>query len=267
VRRSPTALAIGVAGLLLLVAAALTGSPSALGAAVLLACLLMAVAADPPTGGRTPRQRTVARLAAAAAAVALGAIVVIGALAEGFATAASWPWVAAAGGLAAGVLLVPLVWLGRRPGTDPATASDRTTLARGAGVGAALAAGALLSAYVLPAADAAVAIAFGLIAALEGVALGRPGGAGVRRLARPQEADAIEAVVAQGPGEVLGHRRVVVRTTGGAEYLSFEVLVRPPVPVQRREAIRATLEDGCRTALPHLVPTVSLRVEAPADDA
>ena len=90
--------------------------------------------------------------------------------------------------------------------------------------------------------------------------MGRPGGAGIRRLPTPAEADAVEAAVATGPPEVVGHRRVVVRQSGGAEYLSVEVLLRTPAPAERMAEIRHRLERSIRGALPELVVSVRIRV-------
>ena len=102
---------------------------------------------------------------------------------------------------------------------------------------------ALIAAFVLPALDAVVAICFGLITILEGVALARPGGAGIRRTPSAAETDLIAAVMSQAPPDVVGHRRVVVRSTGGAEYLSFDVLLKERITLAREQAIRALLEQ------------------------
>jgi hypothetical protein len=70
----------------------------------------------------------------------------------------------------------------------------------------------------------------------------------------------IDAAVATGPSEVIGHRRVVIRTTGGAEYLSLEVLVRQRPSEARTQELRAQLEQSIKGALPELVVSVRVRV-------
>lgn len=252
--------AYGLAGALLLGAAAATGSATALGACALLAVLLLALVADPPIGGGDPRLRTATRIVAAAAALALAAAAAIAGVAQGVDLEPRWQWIALAGGVAALILLAPLALLRRVELEAPVRRSERTALARGAAVGATLGGAMLLAGEVLPAAATAATLGFALIAALEGVALARPGGAGLRRLATPAEADAVDAAVATGPPEVIGHRRVVVRSTGGAEYLSLDVLVRRLPDPQRVAEIRGQLERSIKGALPELV--VSVRVRA-----
>ncbi len=248
--------AFAAAGLVLLAAALIAGSGSALAAAALLAVLLLALVADPPAPARDPRRRASGRLAAAAVALALAVVGVVASLAEGFGLNPDWPLVAGAGGVGAGLLAIAALGL-RRAGLErPVLGSERTALLRAAAICLALAAGALTAAYVLPAVDAVVGIAFGLLAALEGVALARPGGAGLRRVPTPQETGAVEAAIIHGPPEVAGHRRLVVRSTGGAQYLSVEVLLRRPVAPGRAEAIREHLQHAVKQALPELVVDV-----------
>jgi hypothetical protein len=252
--------AFGLAGLLLLATALATGSAAALAATVLLATLLLAQVADPPVGSRSPRGRAVARIGAASVALVLATVAMITALAAGFELVPRWQWAAAAGGLAALILLAPLALLGRTGLEQPVTRSERTLLTRAAAIGALLGGGMLVAGYVLPAFAAALAVGFALIAALEGVALARPGGAGLRRLASERETAAVDAAVATGPSEVIGHRRVVIRTTGGAEYLSLEVLVRQRPSEARTQELRAQLEQSIKGALPELVVSVRVRV-------
>jgi divalent metal cation (Fe/Co/Zn/Cd) transporter len=212
--------------------------------------------ADPPAPARDPRRRAAARLAAAVLALALAVVGVVAALAAGFSLNADWPVVAGAGALGAGILAVAALGL-RRAGLErPVHGSERTALLRAAAICLALAAAALTAAYVLPAVDAVVGIGFGLLAALEGVALARPGGAGLRRVPTPQETGAVEAAIIHGPPEVAGHRRLVVRSTGGAQYLSVEVLLRRPVAPGRAQAIRDHLQHAIKQALPELVVDV-----------
>ncbi|MEY4226687.1 MAG: hypothetical protein RL190_1444, partial [Actinomycetota bacterium] len=104
--------------------------------------------------------------------------------------------------------------------------------------------------------DAVVGVAVGLLAALEGVALARPGGAGLRRVPTPDETRAVEDAIIHGPPEVAGHRRLIVRSTGGAQYLSVEVLLRRAVQPGRAQAIRAQLEHQIKAILPDLVVDV-----------
>ena len=252
--------AYALAGALLLATSLATGSATALAACALLAVLLVARVADPPVTGSDPRLRVPARVAAAAAALALAVVAAIAAVAQGLDLEPRWPLVAAAGGAAALLLLAPLPILHRASLEAPVVRSERTSLTRGAAVGAVLGGAMLLAGEVLPAAAAIAGLGFALIAALEGVALARPGGAGLRRLATPVEADAVDAAVATGPPEVIGHRRVVVRATGGAEYLSLDVLVRRAPTPDRAAEIRAQLERSIKGALPDLVVAVRVRV-------
>lgn len=257
-RRAGGALAAAylVAGALLAAAAALFGSGSALAAAALLAALLLALVADPPAPTRDPRRRAAGRLGAAILALLLGTAGVVAALSAGFGLNPDWPLVAGAGALGALALGAATLVLGRADLDQPALASERTALLRGAAVALALALGVLIAAYVLPAVDAVVGVAFGLLAALEGVALARPGGAGLRRVPTPAESRAVEDAIIHGPPEVVGHRRLVVRTTGGAQYLSVEVLLRRAVQPGRAQAIRLQLERQIKVILPDLVVDV-----------
>ena len=249
----------GVAGALLLVTGALFDAPSAISAAGLLAALLLVAVADPPTRNRSPRARAVGRLAAGALALAMGTATVIATLNQGFAVPAHWQAIAIVSAGASALLLAPLVALRRASSLDaPVRRAERTTLLRGSAVTTALAAATLVSAFVLSAVGALVAIAFGLLVVLEGVALMRPGGAGIRRVPTDAELAAIVAVLAHGPGEALGYRRIVVRSTGAADYLSVEVLIRDDVPALRRQAIRDSLEQSIRLSLPDVVASVNL---------
>lgn len=252
--------AFGVAGLLLLLTAVIVESASCLAAAALITTLLLAAVSDPPTRSANPRRRAVGRLAAAGAALVLGTIAVVAALSSGFSLPAGWVYVASAGGLASLVLIAPLAALWRSDLEIPILRSERTTLLRGSAVALTLAIGTLIGAAVLPAVDTVVAVGFGLIAVLEGVALARPGGAGLRRVPTAAEARAVEAAVAHGPAEVIGFRRIVIRGTGGAEYLSVEALLRQKTTVERAVGIRWTLESAIKAALPNLVVSVRLRV-------
>ena len=250
------ALAFGLAGALLVAAAAAFGSGSALAAAGLLATLLLALVADPPAPARDPRRRAAGRLGAAALALLLGTAGVVASLAQGFSLNPDWPLVAGAGAVAALALGTAALVLRRGDLDQPVLASERTALLRAAAVGLALALGVLVAAYVLPAVDAVVGVAFGLLAALEGVALARPGGAGLRRVPTPAETRAVEDAIIHGPPEVAGHRRLVVRSTGGAQYLSVEVLLRRAVQPGRAQAIRVQLEHQIKAILPDLVVDV-----------
>jgi len=249
-------LAFMLAGGVLLLGAVLAESGSSLAAAALLAALLLAAIADPPVATRAPRRRAVARLVAAVAALVLGTIGVIAALSSGFGLITAWQPMTIAAGAAALVLVAPVVVLARADLDLPIRRAERATLLRGAAVCVSLATGLLIAAYVLPAVDATVGVVFGLLAVLEGVALARPGGAGLRRLATPEELRAVEGAITHGPAEVVGHRRVVVRSTGGADYLSVEVLLRPGVPAGRAQGVRDALEHAVKRALPDLVISV-----------
>ena len=252
--------AFALSGLLLLLTSVIVESASALGAAALITTLLLAAVADPPTRSRDPRRRAFGRVGAAIAALLLGTIAVIAALSDGFSLPTGWAYVALCGGVVALVLLTPLAALWRSDLEIPILRSERTTLLRGSAVGLTLAVGVLIGAYVLPAVDTFVAVAFGLLAVLEGVALARPGGAGLRRVPAPDETRAVEAAIAHGPPEVIGFRRVVIRGTGGAEYLSVEALLRQKVSAERAVGIRTALESTIKSALPNLVVSVRLRV-------
>ena len=252
--------AFALSGLLLLLTSVIVESASALGAAALITTLLLAAVADPPTRSRDPRRRAFGRVGAAIAALLLGTIAVIAALSDGFSLPTGWAYVALCGGVVALVLLTPLAALWRSDLEIPILRSERTTLLRGSAVGLTLAVGVLIGAYVLPAVDTFVAVAFGLLAVLEGVALARPGGAGLRRVPAADETRAVEAAIAHGPPEVIGFRRVVIRGTGGAEYLSVEALLRQKVSAERAVGIRTALESTIKSALPNLVVSVRLRV-------
>ncbi len=252
--------AYGLAGLLLLATSLLTGSATALAAAVLLTTLLLAQVADPPVETRDPRRRAIGRVAAAGVALVLSTVALIAALAAGFTLTEHWLLVAVAAGSASLILLLPVLTLSRVTLEVPLLRSERTTLTRGAATAAVLAGTMLVAGYVLPAVALVVAIAFALLAALEGVALARPGGAGLRRLPTASEQAAVDAAVATGPSEILGHRRIIVRSTGGAEYLSLEVLVRQRPTAERMRELRTVLEQSIRGALPDLVVSVQVRV-------
>jgi hypothetical protein len=252
--------AYGLSGLLLLALSLVTGSAGALAAAVLLVTLLLAQVADPPVGGADSRRRALGRVIAAAVALVLATVAMIAAIAAGFDLVPQWQWVAAGGGIAALIMLAPVAALSRVTLEAPILRSERTALTRGAAVGAALGAAMLIAGYVLPATAALIAVAFALIAVLEGVAMARPGGAGLRRLPTDAELAAVDAAVATGPPEVIGHRRVVVRSTGGAQYLSLEVLVRQRLAAGRSREISSALEQSIKGALPELVISVRIRV-------
>ena len=252
--------AYALAGLLLLALSLVTGSAGALAAAVLLATLLLAQVADPPIGGASPRRRALGRVVAAVIALVLATVAMIAAIAAGLDLVARWQWVAVGSGAAALILLVPVLALRRVTLEVPILRSERTALTRGAAVAAALGAAMLIAGYVLPATAALIAVVFALIAVLEGVAMARPGGAGLRRLPTDDELAAVDAAVATGPPEVIGHRRVVVRSTGGAEYLSLEVLMRQRVAAGRAQEICSALEQSIKGALPDLVISVRIRI-------
>jgi hypothetical protein len=218
--------AYGLSGLVLLALSLVTGAAGALAAAVLLATLLLAQVADPPLSGASPRRRALGRIVAAVIALTLATVAMITAIAAGLDLVPQWQWVAVGSGVCALLLLTPLLALGRVTLEVPILRSERTALTRGAAICATLGAAMLIAGYVLPATAALIAVVFALFAVLEGVAMARPGGAGLRRLPSEQELAAVDAAVATGPPEVIGHRRVVVRSAGGAEYLSLEVLIR-----------------------------------------
>ena len=254
-----------IAGALLLLTAAFIGSASCLAGTALLAALLLAAVADPPSEERSPEARVAGRNAGALAALLMGGVVIVTAFVEGFGLPPQWPVIAVVGSAAAVVLIAPLAALRRAALTTPILRSERSTLLRGSATCAALVAGVLIAAFVLPALDSVVAICFGLITILEGVALARPGGAGIRRTPSAEESDLIAAVMSQAPPDVVGHRRVVVRSTGGAEYLSFDVLLKGRITLAREQAIRALLEQMVRRALPDLVVTVRFSVGGSQD--
>ena len=257
--------AFAAAGGLLLATAAVTGAPTALGGAALLAVLLLARVADPPVDGGDPRLRAWARGGAAALAFALAAATAVAAIDAGIGLDPRWRWIAGAAAGAGALLLLPVLALPRIGLEGPVLRSERTALVRGAAICGALAAALLLAGTVLPALAAAAALCCAAAGALEAVALARPGGAGLRRVARPEEADAVAAAVATGPPEVIGHRRVVIRASGGAEHLSAEVLLRRDPDPARAAEIRSQLERAIKGALPELVVSVRLRVgELPA---
>lgn len=257
--------AYGLAGLLLLALSLVTGSAGALAAAVLLATLLLAQVADPPIGGASPRRRALGRVLAAATALLLATVAMIATISAGLDLVERWQWVAIGSGVAALILLLPVLALRKVTLEAPILRSERTALTRGAAVAAALGGAMLIAGYVLPATAALISAVLALISVLEGVAMARPGGAGLRRLPTDQELAAVEAAVATGPPEVVGHRRVIVRATGGAEYLSLEVLMRQRVAAGRAQEIRSALERSIKGALPDLVVSVRIRVgELPA---
>ena len=250
----------GLSGLLLLTLSLVTGSAAALAAAVLLATVLLAQVADPPVGGADARRRAFGRVAAAVAALVLATVAMIAAIVGGFDLVTHWQWVAVGGGIAALIMLAPVVALSRVTLEVPILRSERTALTRGAAICATLGIAILIAGYVLPATAALIAVVFALIAVLEGVAMARPGGAGLRRVATEEEIAAVDAAVATGPPEVIGHRRIVVRSTGGAEYLSLEVLMRQRVAAGRAQEICSTLEQSIKGALPALVVSVRIKV-------
>ena len=252
--------AFAAAGLLLLALSLVTGSAGALAAAILLAILLLAQVADPPLSGASPRRRALGRIVAAVTALLLATVAMIAAIAAGLDLVAQWQLVAIGSGIAALILLVPLLALSRVSLEVPLLRSERTALTRGAAICATLGAALLIAGYVLPATAALIAVVFALIAVLEGVAMARPGGAGLRRLPTDEEVAAVDAAVATGPPEVIGHRRVVVRSAGGAEYLSLEVLMRQRVAAGRAQEICSALEQSIKGALPDLVVSVRIRV-------
>lgn len=258
--RSALPAAYALAGAILLGLSLATGSAAALAAAVLLAVLLLALVADPPLADLDPRIRSLARIVAAAVALALAAIAAVAVIAQGFGLEERWQWTAAGAGAAALVLLAPALALDRSSLAAPIRRTERTALLRGAAVCAVLGGALLIAGQVIAGAAAVTGLAFAVLAALEAVAMGRPGGAGIRRLPTPAEADAVEAAVATGPPEVVGHRRVVVRQSSGAEYLSLEVLLRTPAPADRMAEIRHQLERTIRGALPEVVVSVRIRI-------
>ena len=250
----------GLSGLLLLALSLVTGSAAALAAAVLLATVLLAQVADPPVGGADPRRRAFGRVTAAVTALVLATVAMIAAIAAGFDLVPHWQWVAAGGGIAALIMLAPVAALSRVTLEVPILRSERTALTRGAAIGVTLAVALLIAGYVLPATAALIAVVLALIAVVEGVAMARPGGAGLRRLATDEEVAAVDAAVATVPPEVIGHRRIVVRSTGGAEYLSLEVLMRQRVAAGRAQEICSALEQSIKGALPALVISVRIKV-------
>jgi hypothetical protein len=252
--------AYGLSGLVLLALSLVTGAAGALAAAVLLATLLLAQVADPPLSGASPRRRALGRIVAAVIALTLATVAMITAIAAGLDLVPQWQWVAVGSGVCALLLLTPLLALGRVTLEVPILRSERTALTRGAAICATLGAAMLIAGYVLPATAALIAVVFALFAVLEGVAMARPGGAGLRRLPSEQELAAVDAAVATGPPEVIGHRRVVVRSAGGAEYLSLEVLIRQRVAAGRAQEICSLLEQSIKGALPDLVISVRIRV-------
>ncbi len=259
-------LAYGTAGGLLLLTAILTDSAISLSAVVLLTALLLAAVADPPTAGADPRRRAAGRLLAAIATLGLATISVLNSLFAGFGSNPQWRLVATTGVVAAVLLVAPLLALQRTTLELPIRRSERASYLRGGAVAICLVIAVVASAYVLPAIETTVAIVFGVLATLEGVALARPGGAGLRRSPTADETRVVESAIAIGPAGVRGYRRLIVRSTGGADYLSVDLLVDPDISPARRQAIRYYLEQSIHAGLPDLVVTVKIARDQRADD-
>lgn len=247
----PTTAIVAGSGAVLVAAALVSGSPAALAGGGLIAILLFSAAADPPGPPGNPRRRALLRIAAAAAATVVAIVGLAAAFVAGAEPATS-PTVAlaAAGGVLA-VAGVMALLRERHPAHEPADRADRTLLLRTAAIGGAVLAAVALAQSVVALADPILAGILAVITALEGVAIGRPGGAGVRRLPTPDERAVVIAAVANGPADAAGYRRIVVRQSGGVERLEVEIVMRAGTPPDRvREvgrlleaAIQATLED------------------------
>lgn len=246
-------------GALLIAAAAGGGSPVALAGGGLIAVLLLSAAADPPGSTAPPRRRAALRLIAAAAAI----VIAIAGLAAAFTTGTTLAEPVAlpllAGVLALAVAGSTALLRERTPALDPVERADRTLLLRTAAIGGAVLAAVALARWVVAPADPVIAGALALIAALEGVAIGRPGGAGTRRLPTPEERAIVNAAIANGPADAAGHRRIVIRQSGGVERLEVEVVMRAGTAPERADAVRRLLEAALETSLVDLAVEVRPR--------
>lgn len=248
---NPTTAIVAGSGAILVAAALVSGSPAALAGGGLIAILLFSAAADPPGPPGHPRRRALLRIAAAAAATVVAIVGLAAAFVAGVEPATSPTVALAAAGAVLAVAGVMALLRERHPALEPADRADRTLLLRTAAIGGAVLAAVALAQSVVALADPILAGILAVITALEGVAIGRPGGAGVRRLPTPDERAVVIAAVANGPADAAGYRRIVVRQSGGVERLEVEIVMRAGTPPDRvREvgrlleaAIQATLED------------------------
>lgn len=248
---NPTTAIVAGSGAILVAAALVSGSPAALAGGGLIAILLFSAAADPPGPPGHPRRRALLRIAAAAAATVVAIVGLAAAFVAGVEPATSPTVALAVAGAVLAVAGVMALLRERHPALEPADRADRTLLLRTAAIGGAVLAAVALAQSVVALADPILAGILAVITALEGVAIGRPGGAGVRRLPTPDERAVVIAAVANGPADAAGYRRIVVRQSGGVERLEVEIVMRAGTPPERvREvgrlleaAIQATLED------------------------
>lgn len=248
---NPTTAIVAGSGAVLVAAALVSGSPAALAGGGLIAILLFSAAADPPGPPGHPRRRALLRIAAAAAATVVAIVGLAAAFVAGVEPATSPTVALAVAGAVLAVAGVMALLRERHPALEPADRADRTLLLRTAAIGGAVLAAVALAQSVVALADPILAGILAVITALEGVAIGRPGGAGVRRLPTPDERAVVIAAVANGPADAAGYRRIVVRQSGGVERLEVEIVMRAGTPPERvREvgrlleaAIQATLED------------------------
>lgn len=259
-RLSPTTAIVAGSGGTLMLAAVLSGSPSALAGGGLIAILLFSAAADPPGSRGDPRRRAALRITAAAAAVIVAIVSLAAAFVAGTAPANPPLVPLVAGGAVLGVAGVMALLRERRPAIEPIDRADRTLLLRTAAIGGAVLAAVALGQGVIALADPVVAGALAVITALEGVAIGRPGGAGLRRLPTPDERSVVIAAIANGPADAAGYRRIVVRQSGGVERLEVEVVMRSGTSLDRAAEVGRLLEAAMQATFDELAVEVRPRV-------
>jgi hypothetical protein len=247
---------VALAAALLAAAAIWSGSASALTGAGLAAILLLSAAADPPVWRGPARRRAVFRLVTAVLAIVTAVALLTAALAGGTALPDPDGVALVAGALALGLAGGHALLRERRGTLDPRELADRTLLLRTAAIGGAVLAGSALARNVFGPLDLVVGVALGLLIALEGVAVGRPGGAGVRRVATADEVAVVVAAIAYGPTDAVGHRRLIVRRSGGVERLEVEILLRSGLSAERRAEVSALLEASIATSLEGMAVSV-----------
>lgn len=258
-RLTPTTAIVGGSGALLVAAAALSGSPSALAGGGLVAILLLSAAADPPATVGDRRRRALLRLVAAAAAIAVAVAGLAVAFVAGTTQAAPPVIPLAASGGVLGVAGIAALLRERKPAYEPLDRADRTLLLRTAAIGGAVLIAVALADGVVALADPVIAGGLALITALEGVAIGRPGGAGARRLPTAEERAVVNAAIANGPADAVGHRRIIVRQSGGVERLEVEVIMRAGTAGPRADEVGRLLEAAIQAMLEDLAVEVRIR--------
>lgn len=254
----PSSTVAATAGLLALAAIA-SGSSVALAGAGLVAILLLSAAADPPVWRGSPRRRSAYRLLTAALAIVTAVALLATVLARGTALPDPDAIPLAAGALALGLAGGHALLRERRATLDPRDLADRTLLLRTAAVGGAVLAVSALARNVFPPIDLAAGIVLGLLIALEGVAIGRPGGAGTRRVATADEVAVVVGAIAYGPTDAVGHRRLIVRRSGGVERLEVEIVLRNGLEPERVTEVTTLLEASIAASLEGMAVSVRPR--------